>query len=712
LESGRTPDKPFRKSSATVGDVLGKYHPHSDAAVYDAMVRMAQDFSMRYMLVEGHGNMGSIDGDPPAAMRYSESRLSRLAMELLRDIDKETVDFEPNFDGEHREPTVLPARFPNLLANGSDGIAVGMATKIPPHNLRELINATIALIDSPGISVAELMEHVPGPDFPTGAQIVGTEGIRAAYETGRGSLLMRAKAEIEESKGGRFRIVVHEIPYQVNKARLIERIAELVREKRLEGITDLRDESDRSGLRIVIELARTANPNVILNRLYNDTQLQQTFGVILLAIVNNRPRLLNLKDALSVYLDHQKEVIVRRSRFELEKAQARAHILEGLRIALDNIDAVIALIRASQTAEEARTGLMENFDLTEKQAQAILDMRLQRLTGLEREKIEEEYAELLKEIEYLRAILASEQMVLKVVRQEISEIRDRFGDDRRTEIVPAEGEFNPEDLIDDTPVVIPLTHAGYIKRVPLDTYRTQLRGGRGVSGITTRDEDFVEQMFVTSAHQTLLCFTDRGRVFQLKVWEVPEASRVARGTPIVNLIQVEQGEKVTTVLPVREFDESHFLTMATRSGKVKRTPLAEYRNVRKSGLIALGLAEGDELIGVRMTRGDDNILLATRRGQAICFAESDIRPMGRQAHGVIGIRMKADDEVVGMEIADPTADLLTVTRRGYGKRTPVRDYKIQGRGGMGIIAMRTTSKTGPLAAVRTVWPGNEVMLTT
>ncbi|MBX6350990.1 MAG: DNA gyrase subunit A [Clostridia bacterium] len=712
-EAGRTPDKPFRKSSATVGDVLGKYHPHSDAAVYDAMVRMAQDFSMRYPLVEGHGNMGSVDGDPPAAMRYTEARLSRLAMELLRDIDKDTVDFEPNFDGEHKEPRVLPARFPNLLANGSDGIAVGMATKIPPHNLRELVRATVALIDDPTITVSQLMEHIPGPDFPTGAQIVGRDGIRQAYETGRGTLLMRAKAEIEEVKGGRYRIVVHELPYQVNKARLIERIAELARDKKLEGVTDLRDESDRTGLRVVIELARTANPNVVLNRLYRDTQMQQTFGVIMLAIVDNRPRLLDLKSALSVYLDHQKEVITRRSRFELAKAEERAHILEGLQKALDQIDAVIALIRRSRTVDEARAGLVGEFGLTEKQAQAILEMRLQRLTGLEREKIEEEYAELRKRIEHLRAVLASEQMVLRVIREELLEIGERFGDPRRTEIVAAgDGDFDPEDLIDDQPVVIPLTHAGYVKRVPLHTYRTQLRGGRGVSGITTREEDFVEQIFVASTHQTLLLFTDRGRVFQLRVWEVPEGTRQARGTAIVNLVQVEAGEKVTAVLAVRDFADGQFLTMATLRGRVKKTPLAEFRSVRRSGLVAISLAEGDELIGVRLTRGDQDLILATRRGQAVCFAESDIRPMGRQAQGVIGIRLRPGDFVVGMEVADPEADLLCVTTKGFGKRTPVADYPRHGRGGLGVIAIRTTQKTGELAAVRAVRPGNEVMITT
>ncbi|MBX5476952.1 MAG: DNA gyrase subunit A, partial [Clostridia bacterium] len=661
----------------------------------------------------------------------TEARLSRLAMELLRDIDKETVDFEPNFDGEHMEPRVLPARFPNLLANGSDGIAVGMATKIPPHNLRELIDATIALIDNPDITIEKLMEHVPGPDFPTGALVVGREGIRQAYETGRGSLTLRARAFIEEGKGGKFRIVVTELPYQVNKSKLIERIAELVREKRLEGITDLRDESDRTGLRVVIELGRNANPNVLLNRLYKETQLQQSFGVIMLAIVGQRPRLLNLKEALQVYVDHQKEVIVRRSRFELDRAQARAHILQGLRIALDHIDAVIAIIRSSRTVDEAKQRLMrldgvderllERADapregdgqvLSEKQAQAILDMRLQRLTGLEREKIEAEYEELLKEIEYLNAVLSSETMVLKVVKQELREIADRFGDARRTQIVAAEDEFEPEDLIDDAPMVILLTHAGYIKRAPLDAYRTQLRGGRGVTGITTRDEDFVEQIFVASTHQTLLFFTNRGRVFQLRVFEVPEASRTARGTAIVNLIQVDQGEKITTVLPVREFDPDRFLVMATRGGKVKKTSLGEFANVRRSGLIAISLAEGDELIGVRLTTGDDHILLATRGGQAICFPETDIRPMGRAASGVIGIRLAQDDVVIGMEIADPSADLLTVTSRGYGKRTPMTDYRIQGRGGSGIIAMRTTSKTGPLAAIRAVSPGNEVMLTT
>ncbi len=709
-EGGNTPDKPFKKSARTVGDVLGKYHPHGDAAVYDALVRMAQDFSMRYPLIEGHGNFGSIDGDPPAAMRYTEARLSPLAMELMRDLDKDTVDFVPNFDETEQEPAVLPARFPNLLVNGAAGIAVGMATNIPPHNLREAIDGVIHLIDYPDATDRDLMKVIKGPDFPTGGIIVGREGIRQAYTTGRGIITIRAHAQIETAASGKARIVVTEIPYEVTKSKIIEKIAELVQERRIEGITDLRDETDRSGLRVVIELARGANPNVILNQLYKFTPMQVSYGIILLALVDGQPRVLTLKQLLRHYLDHQKDVIVRRTRHDLAKAEARAHILEGLRIALDHIDAVITLIRQSRTVDEARAGLMENFSLTEKQAQAILDMRLQRLTGLEREKVEEEYQELLKEIEYLRAVLNSEKMVLDIIKQELGEIRDRFGDDRRTKIVAGAAEFEVEDLIAEEDVVITLTHRGYIKRLPVDTYRSQRRGGRGITGIQTREEDFVSQLFIATTHENLLFFTNRGKVYHRRVHEVPEASRTARGTAVVNLIEIGQDEQVTAVIPVRDFGEDRDLLMCTRRGVVKRTALAEFGHIRRGGLIALSLDPGDELVAVQLTDGRGDVLLLTRQGQAIRFPVAEVRTMGRTARGVMGIRLEEGDEVVGMEVADDEAHLLVITDRGYGKRTPVREFRAQGRGGKGIRAITLTARNGQVAGFEVVRPGEEVML--
>jgi len=713
-DMGLRPDRGHRKSARVVGEVLGKYHPHSDASVYDALVRMAQDFNMRYPLVDGHGNFGSIDGDSAAAMRYTEARLSRIAMEMLTDIDKDTVDFMPNFDDQEREPVVLPARFPNLLVNGASGIAVGMATNIPPHNLAEVIDATMALIDNPNMTSLELMEIVRGPDFPTGGLIVGTEAIKQAYTTGRGVITMRAKAEIVESRGGRQRIVVTEIPYQVNKAKLIEKIADLVRDKRIEGITDLRDESDRSGLRIAIDLSRAANGNVVLNKLYKYTPLQQSFGIILLALVDGEPRVLSLREAVRHYLEHQRDIIVRRSKYELARAEARAHILEGLRIALDHIDAIIALIRASQTVDEARQELMEQFELSEKQAQAILDMRLQRLTGLERDKIEEEYAQLRKEIEYLRAVLASDEMVYEIVRAELADVRDRFGDERRTQItIDVDADIDIEDLIAQRDVVVTLSHQGYIKRMPLSTYRAQRRGGRGITGMNTKEEDFVEQLFTTTTHHYLLFFTSHGKVYRKRAFEIPEASRQARGTAVINLIQIERDERVTAVIPIEEFEEDAYLVMATEGGYVKKTALSEYHTNRQTGLIALSLNDGDELMAVRRTRGDQHITLVTNRGMAIRFPETDVRPMGRTARGVIGVRLDPEDRVIAMAVLEPEdeqGELLLVTENGYGKRTPLEDFRPQGRGGKGLKAVNLTARTGPVVGARKVRPEDELMI--
>ncbi|GGH29776.1 DNA gyrase subunit A [Paenibacillus segetis] len=710
-ELGMYPDKPYKKSARIVGEVIGKYHPHGDSAVYETMVRMAQDFSMRNMLVDGHGNFGSIDGDFAAAMRYTEARLSKIAMEMLRDINKETVDFMPNYDGEEHEPVVLPARYPNLLVNGVSGIAVGMATNIPPHNLGEVIDGVQALIENPEITSLELMDYIQGPDFPTAGYVIGRSGIRQAYTTGRGSVTMRAKAIIEENNN-KARIIVYELPYQVNKARLVEKIAELVREKRIEGITDLRDESDRTGMRVVIELRRDVNPSVVLNNLYKHTALQSTFGINMLAIVNNQPKILTLKEVLYHYLQHQIEVIRRRTEFDLKKAEARAHILEGLRIALDHLDEVIALIRGSQTAEIARNGLMERFGLSLEQAQAILDMRLQRLTGLEREKIESEYNELLQKIAEYREILANESLVLQIISEELQEIRERFADARRTEITVGEDSILDEDLIPQEEVVITITHTGYIKRLPVTTYRSQKRGGRGVVGMDTKDNDFVEHLFVTNSHHYLMFFTDRGKAYRLKAYEIPELGRTARGTPIINLIQIEQGETVNAVVPVEKFDEDKYLFFATRQGVVKKTPIEDYINIRKGGLIAVNLREDDTLIDVRLTDGQQELIMGTAQGMSIRFPESDVRSMGRAATGVKGITLSEDDELIGMEIVVPDQDVLIVTTKGYGKRTPVSDYRIQGRGGKGIKTINVTDKNGPVVGLKVVKDDEDLMIIT
>ncbi|HHZ20964.1 MAG TPA: DNA gyrase subunit A [Firmicutes bacterium] len=712
-ESGTTPDKPYRKSARIVGDVMGRYHPHGDAAIYDAMVRMAQPFSYRHMLVDGHGNFGSIDGDPAAAMRYTEVRLSKIAMELLADIDKNTVDFTPNFDESLEEPVVLPSRFPNLLVNGSAGIAVGMATNIPPHNLGEVIDGAVMLIDNPDADGMDLLKVVKGPDFPTAGLIIGRQGIKEAYLTGRGSIKMRARTLIEEMGNGKTRIVVTELPYQVNKAKLVERIAELVRGKIIDGITDLRDESDRTGMRVVIELRRDVNPNVILNQLFKHTQMQENFGVIMLVLVNNQPRVLTLKELLHYYLEHQKDIITRRTKFNLEKAEARAHILEGLRIALDHIDEVIKLIRSSRTAEIAKEGLMTQFGLSEKQAQAILDMRLQRLTGLERDKIENEYQELLKMIAYYKELLADEKKIMGVVREELLVLKEKFADERRTEIVhDDDGELSVEDLIADEDIVVTITHSGYIKRLPVSTYKSQRRGGKGIMGITTKEEDFVEHLFITSTHDTVLFFTDQGRVYRIRGYEIPEAGRQARGTPIINLIMVEPGERINAAIPIKNFDDQHYLLMCTRNGIVKKTALSEYDTNRKGGLNGITLDPGDELIAVKLTRGDQEVVLVTQKGLAIRFPEADVRPMGRVTRGVKGITLNSGDFVVGMDTVKEGADLLIVTENGYGKRTALDEYRIQSRGGKGIKTLRITPKNGNIVGLKVVYEENEIMCIT
>jgi len=710
---GMSPDKPFKKSARIVGEVIGKYHPHGDTAVYDSMVRMAQDFSMRYMLVEGHGNFGSIDGDMAAAMRYTEARLSKMAMELLRDLNKDTVDFQDNYDGEEREPVVLPARYPNLLVNGVSGIAVGMATNIPPHNLTEVINGAQALIKNPDITPLELMEYIKGPDFPTAAYVMGYHGIRQAYLTGRGSVTMRARSEIEEHQG-KARIVVTEIPYQVNKARLIEKIADLVREKRIEGITDLRDESDRNGMRIVIELRRDVNPNVLLNNLYKYTQLQSNFGINMLALVNGEPKTLNLRDMLYHYLQHQIEVIRRRTQFELNKAEARAHILEGLRIALDNLDEVIALIRRSQTTDEAREGLISRFSLTVEQAQAILDMRLQRLTGLERDKIEAEYNELMRKIAEYKEILANEHLVLDIIHDELEDMKVRYGDERRTEITASDEEILDEDLIPREEVLISISHSGYIKRLPVTTYRSQKRGGRGVVGMDTKENDFVEHLFATNSHNYLLFFTNKGKVYKLKAYEVPELSRTARGTPIINLIQIEQGEFINAVIPVEKFNDEQYLFFATRQGIVKKTPLSDYTNIRKVGLIAINLREDDDLVGVKLTDGNQDIILGTSCGMSIRFSEQDVRSMGRSATGVRGIKLvdEKDDKVIDMDIVQPDSTILVVTSKGFGKRTFESEYRPQNRGGIGIKTINITEERGSVVALKVVDSSQDLMIIT
>lgn len=709
-EIGLTSDKPHRKSATIVGEVMGKYHPHGDAAIYDALVRMAQDFSQRYPLIDGHGNFGSVDGDPPAAMRYTEARMARISQKLLADIDKDTVDFQPNFDESLKEPVVLPCRFPNLLVNGSSGIAVGMATNIPPHNLREVIDGVIMLIDNPDAKVEDLMTVIKGPDFPTAGIIVGKEGIRSAYTTGRGSIRIRAAAQIESLSGGRNRIIVSEIPYQVNKSRLIEHIAELVRDKKIDGITDLRDESDREGIRIVIDVRRDANPNVILNQLYRHTQMQTTFGVIMLVIVNGEPKLLDLKSVISHYIEYQKEIVVRRTRFDLNKAEGRAHILEGLKIALDNLDAVINLIRSSPTPDIAREGLMKSFNLTEKQAQAILDMRLQRLTGLERRKIEDELKDIMNLIKELKGILADEQKVLQIIKDELSEIKETFGDDRRTRITAGSSDFDVEDLIAEEDIAVTLTHQGYIKRMPLNTYKSQRRGGRGITATNPKEEDFVEHLFIATTLNYILFFTDKGRVYSLKAYEIPEASRQARGTAIVNLIPLMPDETIRAVIPIRTFAPDKYLLMATRRGIVKKTALEEFDTKRKTGLLAIRLDPDDDLVSVKRTTGNQEIIIVTAQGLALRFSEEDVRPMGRSARGVIGIRLGDGDTVIGMDVVREDRDLLVVTENGYGKRTPLNQYRTYAsRGGRGVKAITLTDKTGLAVAIKVLEGDDELM---
>ena len=708
-ELSMQPDKPFRKSARLVGDVLGKYHPHGDTAVYDAMVRLAQPFSTRYPLVEGHGNFGSVDGDPAAAMRYTEARMSRLTLEMLRDLDKNTVDFYPNFDETLMQPAVLPARYPNLLVNGSNGIAVGMATNIPPHNLGEAVDACAAMIDNPDITIDELMNYIPGPDFPTGGVIMGDVGIRHAYFTGRGKILVRAKSEIEQYKADRSRIIVTEIPYQVNKAKLVEKIAELVHEKRVDGISDLRDESSRAGMRIVIELKKDVNANVVLNNLYKHTQLQDTFGVIMIALVNGEPKVLNLREMLYHYIAHQKDVVTRRTQFDLDKARERLHILEGLMIALDNIDEVIAIIKASATGAEAKERLIARFGFSERQAQAILDMRLQRLTGLEREKLEAEYGELKRTVEYLASLLADEGKLMGVVKDEMLEIRRRFADPRRTEITKIVEDIDMDDIIQEEDMVVTCTHHGYIKRIAEATYRTQRRGGVGISAGATREEDFLEDIFVTSTHSYIMFFTNKGRAFRIKCYSIPEASRTAKGTPIVNLLQLQTGEFVTAAFPIGRQTEGGYLVLCTRQGVIKKTPLSDFSNIRKGGLIAQNLREGDELISVALSAGDDEFIIGTRDGMSIRFSEQDVRSMGRNASGVRAIKLSEGDCVVDMSMVKPGSCVIAITENGMGKRTEEDAYRVQGRAGKGIIAMNITEKTGKLVCLK-VSEGNEDLM--
>ncbi|SFS37554.1 DNA gyrase subunit A [Marininema halotolerans] len=709
---GMTPDKGYRKSANVVGNVLASFHPHGDASVYDTMVRMAQDFSYRYMLVDGHGNFGSVDGDSAAAMRYTEAKMAPITQELLRDIQKETVDFGENYDGRLEEPLVLPSRFPNLLVNGAAGIAVGMATNIPPHNLGEVIDGILALIEDPDIDVDGLMKYIKGPDFPTSGLILGREGIKKAYHTGRGSVRLQAKTRIEEANNGKMRIVIEELPYQVNKAKLVEKIAELVRDKKIDGITDLRDESDRNGMRVVIELRRDVNPKVLLNNLYKHTSLQTSFGINMLALVDGKPLVLNLKQVLFHYLEHQKVIIRRRTEFDLRKAEERAHILEGLRIALDHIDEVIELIRASKTAQDARDGLMDRFGLSEEQAQAILDMRLQRLTGLEREKIEDEYQGLLKTIAELKAILASEERILGVIQEEMTAIRDKYADERRTRITFSAEEIADEDLIPEDEVAILLTHRGYIKRMAPSSYRAQRRGGRGVSGMGVRDDDFTQHLFVTSSHNHLLFFTNKGKVYRMKAYEVPELGRAARGTAIINLIQVEQGEYIEAIIPVKEFTADSYLFFGTKFGVVKKTALEDFGNIRRNGLFAINLREGDELVGVRLTDGEQEIILGTKNGMSIRFPEQDVRQMGRTATGVKGIALGDEDIVIGMEVVVPGRDVAIVTSKGYGKRTPLSEYRSQSRGGKGIKTQNITKRKGKVVGLKVVSEEEDLMIVT
>ncbi len=712
-EDGITSDKPYRKCANTVGSVLGRYHPHGDSSVYDAMVRLAQDFSMRYMLIDGHGNFGSVDGDGAAAMRYTEARMSKISEYMLTDIEKNTVDFMPNYDDRLQEPTVLPARIPALLANGSSGIAVGMATNIPPHNLTELIDGIIKIIDEDNVTDEELMSVIKGPDFPTEGIILGLEGIKQAYTTGKGKITLRAETEIEEMSGNRQRIIVSSLPYQVNKANLIKTISDLSKERKVEGISECRDESDRKDkVRVVIELKRDANPQVVLNQLFKHTQMQTTFGIIMLALVNGVPKILTLRQCLDCYIDHRKDVILRRTQFELDKALARAHILEGLKIALDNIDEVINIIRNSY--DDAKERLMERFGLTDIQAQAILDMRLRTLSGLQREKIEEEYNQLMELIAHLRDILNSEKLVFDIIKEELLEIRDKFGDERKTKIVAAEGEIDVEDLIKEEQTVVALTHFGYIKRMPIDTYKSQRRGGKGITGIATREEDFVKQIFTASTHDTILFFTNKGKLYHLRGYEIPEAGRTAKGTAIVNLLSLDAGEKVSAVIPIQNFAEGKYLLMATKNGLIKKTALKEYDSTRKTGLQGITLKEDDELIGVRLTDGEDNVVLVTRNGMCITFDEKDVRPIGRVSQGVIGIRLDEDDEVIGMEsvISGGKATLLAITENGFGKRTELDEYRVQNRGGKGVVTYKITPKTGKLVGVRIASEEDDVMLIT
>ncbi len=712
-EDGITSDKPYRKCANTVGSVLGRYHPHGDAAVYDAMVRMAQDFSMRYMLIDGHGNFGSIDGDGAAAMRYTEARMAKISNYMMADIEKNTVNFMPNYDDRLQEPTVLPAQIPALLINGSSGIAVGMATNIPPHNLTEVVDGIIKIIEEDEVTDEELMQVVKGPDFPTGALILGKEGIKQAYTTGKGKITLRAETEIEEMSGNRQRIIVSSLPYQVNKAKLIQTISELVKEKRIDGISDVRDESDRTEkVRVVIELKRDANAQVILNQLYKHTQMQDTFGIIMLALVNGEPRILTLRQCMDCYIEHRKEVVLRRTKFDLDKAEARAHILEGLKIALDNIDEVIEIIRNSY--DDAKERLMERFGLSDIQAQSILDMRLKTLSGLQREKIENEYNELMKLIAYLKDVLSSEKLVFDIIKKELIEVKEKFGDSRKTKIVAAEGEFEIEDLIKEEQTVITLTHFGYIKRMPIDTYKSQKRGGKGITGTATREEDFVKQIFTASTHDTLLFFTNKGKVYRLRGYEVPEAGRTAKGTAIVNLLSLDRGEKISAVITISNFAEGKYLLMATKNGLIKKTSLSEYNSVRKSGLQAITLKEDDELIDVRMTDGEDNVVLVTREGLCITFEEKDVRPIGRVGQGVIGIKLNDGDYVIGMEpiIVGSKATLLAITENGFGKRTELDEYRVQTRGGKGVITYKITPKTGKIVGIRIATDDEDVMLIT
>ncbi|TJX13672.1 DNA gyrase subunit A [Tissierella creatinini] len=709
-ELGMSPDKPYRKSARVVGDVLGKYHPHGDSSVYGAMVRLAQDFNTRYLLVDGHGNFGSVDGDGAAAMRYTEARMAKIATEMLRDIKKDTVDWRPNFDETLQEPVVLPSRFPNLLVNGSSGIAVGMATNIPPHNLREVVDGLVFMIDEPEASIEDISKLIKGPDFPTGGHIMGKEAIKSAYTTGRGKVIIRAVAEIEENAKGRQRIIVTEIPYQVNKAQLILKIAEYVREKKIEGISDLRDESDRDGMRIVIEIKKDSNPNIILNNLFKHTQMQVTFGIINLALVDNEPKVLNIKEMLYYYLEHQKEIITRRSQYDLAKAEERAHIVEGLKIALDNIDEVIKIIRGSKDDASAKENLMTRFGLSEKQSQAILDMRLRRLTGLERGKLEEEYEALIKEINRLKEILGNERLVLNIIKEELLEIKEKYGDMRRTRIMASAEEIDVEDMIEEEDIIITLTHFGYIKRMPEGTYKPQRRGGKGIIALTTREEDFVEDLFITSTHDMILFFTNKGKVFMLKAYEIPDAGRQAKGTAIINLLNLEKGEKVNAVIPLSEYNPKDYLVFITKKGLIKRTSLDLLKNIRKNGIIAINLKDDDELIAVRSTDGSKELMLVTKKGMAIRFDENDARPMGRNASGVKAISLGKDDEVVAADLVQPNHFLLVMTEKGFGKKTPIDEYKVQIRGGKGLKTYMIKEKTGDIVSAKIINENDEIMM--